>query len=92
MEAVHFSLAQVSVAMHSLFPRSSGVEAESVNTANLGNGRTVVRIFPEVVAAFEALVRSIPFEGVLRTGCRKGPIRKLRNLVTHISESGSFKV
>ena len=39
------------------------------------------------VAAFEALVRSVPPEEALKTWRRKGPVGKLHNLVTHIQKT-----
>lgn len=39
------------------------------------------------IAAFEALVRSVPAEEALKTWRRKGPVGKLHNLVTHIQKT-----
>jgi len=39
------------------------------------------------VAAFEALARSVPPEGALKTWCRKGPVGKLYCLVTYIQKT-----
>lgn len=39
------------------------------------------------VAAFEALVRSVPSEEALKTWRRKGPVGKLHNLVAHIQKT-----
>jgi len=39
------------------------------------------------VAAFEALVRSVPPREALKTWRRKGPVGKLHNLVTHIQKT-----
>jgi hypothetical protein len=39
------------------------------------------------IAAFEALVRSVPAEEALKTWRRKGPVDKLHNLVTHIQKT-----
>ncbi|KAI7720022.1 hypothetical protein KC353_g2500 [Hortaea werneckii] len=39
------------------------------------------------ISAFEALVRSVPYEEALQTWRRKGPVGKLHNLVTYIQKT-----